>query len=170
MEHKSSANHNENNNNTDVLTKTMNTKPSSYVISTAPSIDSNSIYTENASHFYSNTTPPISTVHANNDNFKSFASFTSFSNSNSPESNTCIKNSTNTTKSASNLTNSSINSSSKKTMRNMFSYSQIEILENIFEQTHYPDSTMREKLSGHLGINSSRIQVWFQNRRAKVKW
>ena len=61
------------------------------------------------------------------------------------------------------------NSNSKKTMRNMFSYSQIEILENIFEQTHYPDSTMREKLSAHLGINASRIQVWFQNRRAKFR-
>jgi hypothetical protein len=59
--------------------------------------------------------------------------------------------------------------SSKKGMRNMFSYNQIEILENVFEQTHYPDSTMREKLSKHLGINASRIQVWFQNRRAKFR-
>lgn len=57
----------------------------------------------------------------------------------------------------------------KKGMRNMFNYSQIEILETIFEQTHYPDSTMREKLSAQLGINPSRIQVWFQNRRAKFR-
>jgi hypothetical protein len=53
--------------------------------------------------------------------------------------------------------------------RNMFSMDQIEILENVFEQTHYPDSLMRERLSNHLGIDVVRLQVWFQNRRAKFR-
>jgi hypothetical protein len=51
----------------------------------------------------------------------------------------------------------------------MFSIDQIEVLENVFEQTHYPDSLMRERLSAHLGIDVVRLQVWFQNRRAKYR-
>ncbi len=51
----------------------------------------------------------------------------------------------------------------------MFSIDQIEVLEKIFEQTHYPDSMMRERLSKHLGIDAVRLQVWFQNRRAKFR-
>ena len=56
-----------------------------------------------------------------------------------------------------------------KRIRNMFNTKQIEILERVFEQTHYPDSTMREQLSASLNLNVIRIQVWFQNRRAKYK-
>jgi hypothetical protein len=56
-----------------------------------------------------------------------------------------------------------------KRIRNMFNTKQIEILERVFEQTHYPDSAMREQLSRSLGLRVVRIQVWFQNRRAKYK-
>ena len=56
-----------------------------------------------------------------------------------------------------------------KRIRNMFNTKQIEILEKVFEQTHYPDSTMREQLSKSLNLSAGRIQVWFQNRRAKYK-
>jgi hypothetical protein len=56
-----------------------------------------------------------------------------------------------------------------KRIRNMFNAKQIEILERVFEQTHYPDSAMREQLSRSLGLSVVRIQVWFQNRRAKYK-
>jgi paired mesoderm homeobox protein 2 len=56
-----------------------------------------------------------------------------------------------------------------KRIRNMFNVKQIEILERVFEQTHYPDATMREQLSRTLGLSVVRIQVWFQNRRAKYK-
>lgn len=56
-----------------------------------------------------------------------------------------------------------------KRIRNMFSTNQIEILEKVFEQTHYPDATIREQLSMNLNLNVMRIQVWFQNRRAKYR-
>jgi hypothetical protein len=56
-----------------------------------------------------------------------------------------------------------------KRIRNMFNTKQIQVLEKIFEQTHYPDSTMREQLSMSLNLDIIRIQVWFQNRRAKYK-
>lgn len=56
-----------------------------------------------------------------------------------------------------------------KRVRNMFNEKQIEILERAFEQTHYPDLGMREELSKLLNLKPIRIQVWFQNRRAKYR-
>lgn len=56
-----------------------------------------------------------------------------------------------------------------KRMRNMFTLNQIEILEKVFESTHYPDSSIREHLSSRLNLSVLRIQVWFQNRRAKFR-
>ena len=57
----------------------------------------------------------------------------------------------------------------KKRTRKMFSQAQIKTLENIFDQMHYPDSTTRINLSSKLNLNVARIQVWFQNRRAKYR-
>lgn len=58
----------------------------------------------------------------------------------------------------------SFNLSEKKSVRDIFSHNQIRELEGIFEQTHYPDASIRESLSKRLGVSISRIQVWFQNR------
>jgi len=59
--------------------------------------------------------------------------------------------------------------SNNKRTRKMFNQNQIDVLEHIFEQTHYPDSSVRFNLSSKLDLSVARVQIWFQNRRAKYR-
>lgn len=60
--------------------------------------------------------------------------------------------------------------SAKRRNRHTFSPKQISILENIFDlNTHYPDTCTLITLSKKLKLPMERIQVWFQNRRAKYR-
>ncbi|XP_053544952.1 homeobox expressed in ES cells 1 [Bombina bombina] len=53
--------------------------------------------------------------------------------------------------------------------RTAFTRNQIEILENVFRVNSYPGIDIREELANKLALDEDRIQIWFQNRRAKLK-
>ncbi|XP_032221103.2 visual system homeobox 1 [Nematostella vectensis] len=59
----------------------------------------------------------------------------------------------------------------KSGRRNRTTYKrwQIEELESAFSINPYPTSLHKKALAVRLGLRDSRVQVWFQNRRAKSK-
>ncbi|XP_029907253.1 homeobox expressed in ES cells 1 [Myripristis murdjan] len=53
--------------------------------------------------------------------------------------------------------------------RTAFTNSQVSVLERVFQVNSYPGIQLREELAGRLNLDEDRIQIWFQNRRAKLK-
>ncbi|NXT64696.1 NOBOX protein, partial [Chaetops frenatus] len=55
----------------------------------------------------------------------------------------------------------------RKKPRTSYSAEQLEQLEKMFQEDHYPDNERRREIAAMVGVTPQRILVWFQNRRAK---
>uniref|UniRef100_A0A8C6TV38 Homeobox domain-containing protein n=1 Tax=Neogobius melanostomus TaxID=47308 RepID=A0A8C6TV38_9GOBI len=57
----------------------------------------------------------------------------------------------------------------KPRVRTVFTDSQLQRLEELFEQTRYPCPETREEMAQNIGLSEDTIRIWFKNHRARRK-
>ena len=73
------------------------------------------------------------------------------------------------------LSSDSINSNDSQTSRKsrrertVFTQKQLDVLEDLYRKTNYPDIFQREEVSLKCNLPEAKIIIWFKNRRAKER-